>query len=138
MAFTALGLMPALTPARALGDNVVMVAVVHVEVPQKLPGICQVGGTIAHVWEGTAFQKGQTILLHVPCGDHRGGPLPPATQTQGARLTDPTVLRLSKLGAAHIDDAGNLLWQPAGSSRDVIWGYRVLEAVGLRLNSAIF
>jgi hypothetical protein len=123
----------AATPAFAGGDNVVMVAVAHVAVPQKLPGLCRVEGTITHVWEGRAFQEGQTLILNVPCGDEAAGPLPPATAIQGPRLTDPVVLKASTLGAAHIDDDGNLLWQPVGADREVIWGYRVLSPVRLRL-----
>lgn len=121
------------TPALATGDNVVMIAVTHVTVPIGLPGLCIVNGTVRHVWEGHAFQEGQALSLRVPCGERAGGLLPPATQVQGPRLTDPTVLKASTLGAAHIDDAGNLMWQPANSARDVIWGYRVLQAVRLRL-----
>jgi hypothetical protein len=124
----------AATPVFATGDNVVMIAVTHVAVPTTLPGLCQVDGTVHHVWEGHTFHEGQPLTLHVPCGDRAGGLLPPATQLQGPRLTDPTVLKASTLGAAHIDDDGNLMWQPANSSRDVIWGYRVLQAVRLRLS----
>ncbi|HVW72481.1 MAG TPA: hypothetical protein VHC39_02490 [Rhizomicrobium sp.] len=128
-----LALAPAFTSAWAAGDNVVMIAVTRVAVPPALPGLCLVDGTVRHVWEGHAFQEGQSLTLRVPCGDRAGGLLPPATQRQGPRLTDPGVLKASTLGAAHIDDDGNLMWQPANSSRDVIWGYRVLQAVRLRL-----
>jgi len=62
-------------------------------------------------------------------------PLLPAT-TDGMRLTDPAVLRAAKLGGAHLDDAGNLMWQPASGSGHVIWGYRVLQGVPLRLGHA--
>lgn len=124
----------ATTPALAGGDNVVMVSVSHVAVPAKLPGLCRVDGLVRHVWEGRAFHEGQAIALKVPCGDHGTGPLPPATTRDGPRLTDPYVLRTSHLGAAHIDDAGNLMWRPPGNTRDVIWGYRVLQAVRLRLS----
>lgn len=134
--FLAVSLFASAAPALAAGDNVVMIAVAHVQVPPNLPGLCQVDGFVRHVWEGQAFHEGQAITLQVPCGDRRGGLLPPATSTQGPRLTDPSVLSASALGAAHIDDAGNLMWQPQNSSRDVIWGYRVLQAVRLRLGSS--
>jgi hypothetical protein len=129
----ALGLVAFPLPALASGDNVVMIAVAGVAVPHQLPGLCLVNGLVSHVWEGQAFHEGQALSLRVPCGTHDGVmPLLPATPG-GARLTDPTVLRASKLGAAHLDDAGNLMWQAASGSRDVIWGYRVLQSVRLRL-----
>jgi hypothetical protein len=133
LALTALALPALALPALAAGDNVVMIAVAHVAVPHKLPGLCLVSGLVNHVWEGHTFHEGQLLSLNVPCGTHDGVmPLLPATPG-GARLTDPVVLRASKLGAAHLDDAGNLMWQPASGSRDVIWGYRVLQGVRLRL-----
>jgi hypothetical protein len=135
LAFAVLGLLA--LPALAAGDNVVMIAVAHVQVPPNLPGLCQVDGFVRHVWEGKAFHEGQAITLKVPCGDRHGGFLPPATATQGPRLTDPSVLSASALGAAHIDDDANLMWQPENSSRDVIWGYRVLQAVRLRLAGSV-
>ncbi|HEY2009500.1 MAG TPA: hypothetical protein VGH23_10955 [Rhizomicrobium sp.] len=134
--FLAVSLAASAAPALATGDNVVMIAVAHVQVPPTLPGLCQVDGFVRHVWEGNAYHEGQAITLQVPCGNRRGGFLPPATAIQGPRLTDPTVLSASALGAAHIDDAGNLMWQPENDSRDVIWGYRVLQAVRLRLGDS--
>jgi hypothetical protein len=133
LAFAALAFAMPASRALAGGDNVVMLSVVHVMVPARLPGLCRVDGLVRHVWEGKAFHDGQAISIGVPCGDRAAGPLPPATQGEGPRLTDPYVLSASSLGAAHIDDAGKLMWRPAGSTRDVIWGYRVLQAVRLRL-----
>ncbi len=126
---------PALTQsATASGDNVVMLSVVHVNVPQKLPGLCLLDGTVRHVWQGNAFHEGQGLILKVPCGNYDVRLLPPDTSLHGFRLTDPTVLAKSRLGAAHLDDAGNLMWQPErGDGGRVIWGYRVLDGVGLRL-----
>ena len=130
----ALGFTTLAASAHASGDNVVMISVSHVEVPRTLPGLCLVNGVVSHVWEGRAFQEGQALALSVPCGTHDGvRPLLPATPAIGLRLTDPAVLRAAKLGAAHLDDAGNLMWQPVSVSRDVIWGYRVLQGVPLRL-----
>lgn len=133
--FLALGLAVLAIPALASGDNVVMISVAHVGVPQKLPGLCQVDGAVRHVWQGRAFHDGQAVSLKVPCGTTRLIPLPPSMPTEGPRLTDPAVLRASTLGAAHIDDAGNLMWRPPNASRDVIWGYRVLQGVALRLGA---
>lgn len=133
-------LAPAVLAAPASGDNVVMVAVAHVAVPAKLPGVCRVEGTVRHVWQGRAFHEGQAIALNVPCGTVALIPLPPTPPApiSGPRLTDPAVLRASSLGAAHIDDAGNLMWQPAdGRERGVIWGYRVLQGVRLRLSRTV-
>jgi hypothetical protein len=121
-------------PAIASGDNVVMLSVAHVGVPQKLPGLCLLDGAVRHVWQGHAFHEGQSLSLKIPCGNYDFGPLPPAMSLHGFRLTDPAVLRKSTLGAAHLDDAGNLMWQPArGDGARVIWGYRVLDGVSLRL-----
>ena len=127
-------LAPLALPAIASGDNVVMLSVAHVSVPQKLPGLCLLDGTINHVWQGSAFHEGQALTLKIPCGNYDFRFLPPATSLHGMRLTDPWVLSKSRLGAAHLDDAGNLMWQPErGDGGRVIWGYRVLDGVGLRL-----
>ena len=129
---------PALTQsATASGDNVVMLSVVHVRVPQKLPGLCLLDTTVRHVWQGNAFHEGQSLALKVPCGNYDFRLLPPDTSLHGFRLTDPTVLAKSRLGAAHLDDAGNLMWQPErGNGARVIWGYRVLDGVGLHLGNS--
>jgi hypothetical protein len=131
----ALGFIALAAAAHASGDNVVMISVARVEVPRTLPGLCLVNGVVSHVWAGRAFQEGQALALNVPCGTHDGvRPLLPATPASGMRLTDPAVLRAAKLGAAHLDDAGNLMWQPAnGDGGRVIWGYRVLQSVRLHL-----
>jgi hypothetical protein len=129
----------ALTPALAGSDNVVMVAVAHVTVPAKLPGLCRLDGTVRHVWQGEAFHEGQALSLKIPCGTDALMPLPGAqpTRLSGPRLIDPQVLSASTLGAAHIDDSGNLMWQPAnGSGGGIIWGYRVLQGVRLRLGQS--
>jgi hypothetical protein len=134
-AAAALALAVLTAPAWAAGDNVVMISVAHVGMPAKFPGLCRVDGVVRHVWQGNAFHEGETLSLKVPCGAHANVmPLLPAGPTSGARLTDPFVLRASMLGAAHLDDAGNLMWQPANGDGRTIWGYRVLQAVRLHLS----
>src|SRR5665213_1333044 len=100
--------------AGGTGDNVVTVAVKNVSLPNGLPGLCRISGVVGDVWGGRYFRKGQPISVKVPCGNgnHRYlVPLLPAVPSNGARLTDPEVLMKSRLGVAHLDDAGDLIWQ---------------------------
>jgi hypothetical protein len=122
--------------ASAAGDNVVLIAVGKVGLPAKLPGLCDVGGTVSQVWEGKAFRAGQAISLKVPCS---GGAsyLTPAVAilgAQSAHFVAADVLEKSKLGFARIDDSGKLIWQ--GSERSygpwgAVAGYRVMDGAAV-------
>jgi hypothetical protein len=134
-----LGLMSCVGSAASMatetGDNAVIIEVTKVAPPAKLPGLCRLKGVVQHVWDGKAFRPGEEISLKVPCGS--GGYLIPVADTDAsnqAHFVDFRVLEKSKRGAAHIDDAGNLLWQPSKRSYDSVGrvaGYRVLDGVAL-------
>src|SRR5450755_1911222 len=131
---SALILVPARIPptqARDAGDNVILLDVLRVTLPDNLPGFCQVGGNIGRVWQGQTFQTGQSVSLRVPCGAHsKPMPLAPAIQDHPAQLIDPRVLLASKVGLAHVDDAGDLIWEPTKKSYGqfgIAWGYRVMD-----------
>ena len=124
----------AATEARDAGDNVILVDVSKVTVPDT-PGLCQVKGTVDEVLDGQAFLNGQSISLKVPCGAHsKAMPLAPAIEDHPAQLIDPQVLLASKVGFAHVDDSGALIWQPGKRSYGrwgIAWGYRVLDGTML-------
>lgn len=114
------------------GENGVIIGVSNVSFPSRLPGFCQVKGTVSEVLDGKAFREGQPISLQVPCGTYsRPRPLLPATDRHSAQLIDPVVLTGTRLAGAHIDDAGKLLWEPTRPYPHwgALWGLRIFEAV---------
>lgn len=120
--------------AAAVDDNAVIIRVTKVSLPDNLPGLCQVKGVISEVLDGKGFREGQQISLQVPCGTYqRPMPLLPAVETHSAQLADPHVLLGTKLGGAHIDDAGKLIWVPtrAYGHWGPVWGFRAFDGVPL-------
>jgi len=129
----------ATTQAAEAGDNAVIIGVTKVSLPDSLPGLCQVNGVISDVLEGNAFRNGQPISLQVPCGTYANPrPLLPAVEGHSPRLLDPNVLRGVKLGGAHLDDAGKLIWAPTQpyGHWGAVWGFRVFEGVPLNQTRA--
>jgi hypothetical protein len=125
--------------AQAAGDSAVLIRVSNVRLPSSLPGVCQVNGVINQVLDGKTYRAGQPLSLQVPCGSlSRATPLLPAVQEHGVRLVDPDVLAATKLGGAHIDDTGRLIWKPTRSFGNwgAIGGFRILEGVPLRMQHA--
>ena len=116
------------------GDNVVTIDVTKVALPRNVPGECRVSGLVSQTWAGSAFRTGQTISIAVPCGARPhliGGP---AIASNGPALQDVEVLMKSKLGFAHLTDAGELIWQPSRQPYGpygIVDGYRVLDGVAL-------
>ena len=121
----------AIIPAAAAGDNVVLVAVNKVGLPQSLPGLCRLNASVTQVWEGKAFRAGQAVVIHVPCSAGNSFRTPAnLVHGQSAQLISVDVLLKSRQGLARIDDAGNLLWQSSGRTYGpwgVADGYRVLD-----------
>lgn len=129
-------ILSAALPAAAAGDNVVLIDVSKVHVPQSLPGQCRLNGTIRQVWQGKTFHEGESLTIAVPCSAADSGRLTPAVTVPGfgPHFIAADVLRMSKQGLARIDDAGNLIWQPSERSYGpwgTAFGYRVLDAPSL-------
>jgi hypothetical protein len=127
-----------LVPAAALAApvivadaNLVVIDVTEVQITPNLPGLCRVEGVINKVWEGQKFRAGQSISLKVPCGeDNRLQSRPPEI----ARLINPEVLKRSKVGIAHLDKDGELLWHETPrfyGTLGRVAGYRVYDGVAL-------
>jgi hypothetical protein len=119
--------------ANAAGDNVVIITVGNVELPARLPGLCNLSGTVSQVLRGKSFRAGQGISLKVPCSGGESH-LIPAVAVLGApdnvRFIAADVLEKSKHGLARIDDAGALIWQYSKGAYGpwgVAGGYRVLD-----------
>jgi hypothetical protein len=131
----AIALLSPLAPALAAPTqgNVVVIAPREVIVPPALPGDCTVRGSVRQVLEGAAFHVGQAVEISVPCSDGRPSiDRRPATRDAAPRPVDPTALRRSKLGLAHLTDRGRLIWTPtrkAYGTYGVASGYRVLDGV---------
>ena len=121
------------------GDNVVVIGVTKVFLPGSLPGECRVIGVVDQVRNGSAFHYGQTISVAVPCGAQahlEGGP---AISHSSPTLQDIEALKKSKSGFAHLNDAGELIWQPMLESYGTFGravGYRVLDGVSLQMSPA--
>jgi hypothetical protein len=100
-------------------------------VPARLPGLCQLNGTVNQVWEGKAFHSGQAIVLRVPCSAGNSYMTPAKlVPGHGVPVFAVDVLKQSKRGLARVDDAGTLIWQSSGRSYGpwgVADGYRVLD-----------
>ena len=129
-------ILSAAVPASAAGDNVVLIDVSKVNVPRSLPGRCQVNGIVNQVWQGKTFRPGETVTITVPCNAADSGHLTPAVAVPGLgpHFIAADVLRMSKQGLAHIDDAGNLIWKQSGRTYGpwgTAFGYRVLDGVSL-------
>ncbi len=118
----------------AAGDNVVVITVDKVTVPQRLPGNCEVQGTIGEVWEGKKFHSGEAISLKVPCRGNDAS-LIPAVATDapaGPRFIAADILRQSHHGFARLDDAGNLIWDYSKRTYGpwgLAGGYRVMDGI---------
>jgi hypothetical protein len=121
--------------AMAAGDNVVVIAVGKVTVPEKLPGDCQVSGTVQQVFQGNAFHSGQTITVKVPCDSGAPRLMPAVAVTSGpdnVHVIAAPILRQSKQGFARLDDSGALIWQPFSRSfgrYGPAWGYRAADGL---------
>ena len=123
-------------PASAAGDNVLLIDVSKVDVPRSLPGRCQVSGIVNQVWQGKTFRAGEAVTITVPCSAADSGRLTPAVAVPGLgpHFIAADVLRRSKQGLAHIDDAGTLIWKLSDRSYGpwgTAFGYRVLDGVSL-------
>ena len=119
--------------ANAAGDNVVIITIGKVGLPARLPGMCNLGGTVRQVLEGKRFHASQAITLKVPCSGGESH-LIPAVAVLGtqdnARFIAADVLEKSQYGLARIDDTGALIWEYSKSAYGrwgVVGGYRVLD-----------
>jgi hypothetical protein len=120
--------------ANAAGDNVVVIAVGKVDVPARLPGVCDVTGKISQVWDGKGFHVGDAISLKVPCRGNDAS-LIPAVATKGPagpRFIAADILRNSHQGFARLDDTGAVIWdysnRPYGAW-GLAGGYRVMDGM---------
>lgn len=129
----------AATQARDSGDNVVVIDVAKVSLPKSLPGKCRVKGVVTQVRNGSAFHYGQSISVSVPCAAQVHREDGPAISDNSPFLQDAEVLRRSKSGYAHLNNAGELNWQPSQQSYGTMghaFGYRVLDGVSLPIDRA--
>ena len=88
-------------------------------VPERLPGVCAVSGTVAQALQGNTFHAGKAISIQVPCDS--GAPrLTPAVAVisgpDNVHYIAAPILQQSKRGFARLDDSGALIWQPSGHS----------------------
>lgn len=121
-------------------DNVIIISVTQVHLPESYPGACEMDGVIRDILDGKSFERGQRITVRVPCGI-RSAPmlLPPAVSIHGPEMIAPDVLQRSKLGVAHITGAGKLIWEPTEKSfgtLGAVAGYRVIPGVSLPISGA--
>lgn len=152
-AFLALGLLAPAALAWAQSsarDNVVVLRVTDVRVPETLPGRCRVTGAVREVWDGAAFRIGQPLSIAVPCmvrqpvleqgpaergrPAHPGGPPPIAPPPP--RPLDTVVLKQAARAVVHLDGAGQLIWTPTATAYDRIGriaGYVVLDGATVPL-----
>jgi hypothetical protein len=127
------------TLARDSGDNVVVIDVAKVSVPKGLPGQCRVSGLVEQVRNGSAFHNGQSLTVAVPCGSQVHREDGPAISDSSPIFQDVEVLKGSKTGFVHLNDAGELIWQPSQQSYGTMGhavGYRVLDGVKLQISPA--
>jgi hypothetical protein len=122
--------------AAGTGDNVVTIDVTKVLLPAKMPGLCNVSGTIAEVWTGKAFHAGQPLALKVPCSNGASVLTPANAVAEDSHYSviSADVLLKSKKGVARLDDSGALIWKVTGQSfgtMGAVWGYRVLDGAAL-------
>lgn len=124
--------------AAGSGDNVVLLNVEKVAVPDKFPGLCDVTGTITNIFQGAAFHHGQAIAVKVPCSS--GAPtLTPAVAviTGGINVyfVPAPILKNSHLGLARLDDQGKLIWSAPSGNIHTPWGapygYRVVDGTAM-------
>lgn len=125
--------------ARDEGDNVVVIDVARVSLPKSLPGQCRVSGVVEQVRNGSAFHHGQFLSVTVPCASQVHREDGPAISDNSPIFQDAEVLKRSKTGYAHLNDAGELNWQPSQQSYGTMgqaFGYRVLDGVSLKISPA--
>jgi hypothetical protein len=131
------GVLPALAAAPiVLRDNVVVIELSDVALPERLPGDCSVEAQVREVWSGTAFHLGQRISLSVPCGHQAPivDPRPARPRAPGEQRLDVSVLHRSALAAVHVDDRGGLIWAPSRPhDEQSVVGYQPLSATKLQL-----
>lgn len=124
----------------AAGDNVVLIAVNKVDAPAKLPGQCDVAGTIIHVLQVTAFRPRQVIMLKVPCRGDEASFIPAVALMNGGQnvyFQSAKILKESHLGLARLDNSGAPIWK--GSTRvfgpwGTAYGYRVVDGAAMPAN----
>jgi hypothetical protein len=127
------------TQAMDTSDNVVVIDVSKVSLPHNLPGQCRVNGVVEQVWDGSAFHRGQSISVAVPCGAQVHRDDGPVISPYSPILQDVETLKKSKSGFVHLTDAGELIWQPTKQSYGTMGnaiGYRVLDGVSLPISPA--
>jgi hypothetical protein len=127
------------TRAMDMGDNVVVIDVAKVSLPKSLPGQCRVSGVVDQVRNGSAFHNGQSISVAVPCGSQVHREDGPAISDNSPIFQDVEVLKKSKSGFVHLNDAGELKWEPSKQSYGTMgraFGYRVLDGVRLQISPA--
>ena len=121
--------------ANAAGDNVVLITVEKVTVPEKLPGACAVSGIVAQVLQGNIFHAGKAISIQVPCDSGAPRLVPAVAVISGpdnVHYIAAPILQQSKQGFARLDDSGALIWQPSGRNfgrYGTAWGYRVVDGL---------
>ena len=122
-------------------QNLVVLNVAKVTVPNHLPGPCRVEGVVSEVIEGGAYRVGQPIWIDVPCTHHSALDFRPAPSVRMPRAgetnppsaavefygLDPALLRGSKIGAARLTDDGRLIWGATRGELGGITGYRMLD-----------
>ena len=116
-----------------------VIDVAKVALPKSLPGRCRVLGVVEQVRYGSAFHNGQSISVSVPCGAQVHREDGPAISDNSPFFQDAEVLRRSKSGYAHLNNAGELKWQPFQQSYGTMgraFGYRVLDGVSLPIGPA--
>ena len=123
--------------ANAAGDNVLLLDVAKVTVPDKLPGECDVNGSVNRVYQGTAYRAGQAIALKVPCSS--GEPkLSPAvaviTGGENVYYVPAPILKNSHQGLARLDDDGKLIWSATSNvygGWGIAYGYKVVGGTAM-------
>ena len=124
-----------ITAANAAGDNVVLISVEKVTVPEKLPGACAVSGTVAQVLQGDTFHAGKAISIQVACDSGAPRLVPAVAVISGpdnVQYIAAPILKQSKRGLARLDDSGALIWQPSGRSfgrYGPAFGYRLVDGL---------
>jgi len=126
--------------ANAQGDNAVLMSVGKVTIPEKLPGDCEVSGTVQQVFQGKAFHSGRPITIEVPCNNGEPQFIPAVAVISGpdnVHVIAAPILKQSKQGFARLDDSGALIWQPSSRSfgrYGPAWGYRVVDGLEMPAN----
>jgi hypothetical protein len=155
-AFLAMGLFApaALAWADAVPrDNVIVLGVRDVQVPENLPGQCNVTGAVREVWDGADYRIGQPVSIEVPCMVRKpvlekgpavqGQPSLPSARPPPAPSAilplDTVVLKQSATAVVHLDNAGKLIWTPTERAYNRVGpvaGYVVLSGATVPLASS--